>query len=645
MKSRNSISDAIWSFIGVTEELLALNYKPGYRPWHVMEIRGSFIYFISIAGITFVAAIFQLFAGIHITTVIIPFAINFTVSVMAWLIYTRKKQLREATRLSFITSILFAVSIISSRYIYAIQLGWDIALMSYNIAVLYITLVITNLFLYNKKIYRTVFFLILANWIIFLAVAYYSGAEIYIRVVEGVTVNTGFNLLREIFIMIIMFFITIAVYMNIPIIEAYEEKTAAQQKIIEEYNNFLAKKIEEKTRELHSELRERKNAENILRKFSAAVQHSPASICITDRTGRIEYINPRFEEMTGYTLEEVTGKRPEDFLNRSLLQNEVNMIIDVIKSGGKWTGELKNIRKNGTEYWELASISSIKDENNKITNYVAVEEDITLRKTIENELKENQLKLMERNQIIEKEISIAEIVQRTLLRADSGNWERFKMDFRQRCVEKIGGDFFTVKSTGSDDMSVFIGDISGHGVASSLFISLLKFITDDLYSRYREDPVEYLKALNRSISGYMSSYFLTGIYSLILYDEKEDIYRLKFSNGAHPSPIVVRKSGDVELLESHGSLIGLMENVEYNIVECTLYHGDRIFIYTDGLPEMTDHITGVPIGSGEELKQIFRHDTTTGMGNILDNIMNRLDTINGGAGFQDDLLIVGISLI
>jgi serine phosphatase RsbU (regulator of sigma subunit) len=89
------------------------------------------------------------------------------------------------------------------------------------------------------------------------------------------------------------------------------------------------------------------------------------------------------------------------------------------------------------------------------------------------------------------------------------------MDFRQKCVEKIGGDFFTVKSAGSDDISVFIGDISGHGVASSLFISLLKFITDDLFARYRIEPEEYIKALNRSISGYMSSYFLTGIYSFI----------------------------------------------------------------------------------------------------------------------------------
>lgn len=645
MKSRISITDAIWSFIGVTEELLALNYKPGYRPWHIMEIRGSFIYFISIAGISFVAATFQLFAGVHPSTVIVPFTMNITVTVMAWFIYRKKKKLEDATLLSFCTSCLFAISIIATRYIYAYQLGWNIALLSYNISVLCITLVITNLFLYNRRIYRTVFFLILINWIVFFFIAYFAGAEMLVKIVEGEVIHEGFNLLREIFVMIVMVFITIAVYMNIPIIEAYEEKTVQQQKIIEEYNTFLSMKVEEKTRELHNELKERKNAENILRKFSAAVQHSPASICITDRAGRIEYINPRFEEMTGYTLNEVRGRKPEDFLNRSLLQNEIRMIIDVIRNGGKWTGELKNIKKSGEEYWELASISSIKDENNRITNYIAVEEDISLRKAIEDELRINQIKLQDRNQIIEKEISIAEIVQRTLLRADSGNWKRFKMDFRQKCVEKIGGDFFTVKSAGSDDLSVFIGDISGHGVASSLFISLLKFITDDLFVRYRIEPEEYIKALNRSISGYMSSYFLTGIYSFIFYSEAEDTFKLKFSNGAHPSPVIVRASGEVDILQSHGSLIGLMENVEYRTYEHTLNHGDRIFLFTDGLPEMTDHLSGQPIGFGEELKNIFRHSTAADMGTVLDRIIEKLDAISGNDSYEDDLLIVGISLI
>jgi PAS domain S-box-containing protein len=645
MKSRNSIPDAIWSFIGVTEELLALNYKPGYKPWHIMEIRGSFIYFISIAGISFVAAIFQLFAGVHPGTVIIPFAINLTVTAMAWIIYSKKRKLEDANLLSFCTSCLFAVSVISTRYIYALQLGWNVALISYNISVLCITLVIINLFLYNRKIYRTVFFIILANWILFLIIANLSGAEMLVKIVDGKVIHEGFNLLREIFVMIIMVFITIAVYMNIPIIEAYEEKTVQQQKIIEEYNTFLAKKVDEKTRELHNELKERKNAESILRKFSAAIQHSPASICITDRAGRIEYVNPRFEEMTGYTLDEVRGRKPEEFLNRSLLQNEIRMIIDVIRNGGKWTGELKNIKKNGEEYWELASISSIKDENNKITNYIAVEEDISLRKAIEDELKVNQLKLQERNQIIEKEISIAEIVQRTLLRADSGNWKRFKVDFRQKCVEKIGGDFFTVKSAGAEDISVFIGDISGHGVASSLFISLLKFITDDLFSRYRTEPEDYIKALNRSISGYMSSYFLTGIYSFIFYDESQDKFILKFSNGAHPSPVIVRADGNVEILHSHGSLIGLMENVEYRTYEHTLDHGDRIFLFTDGLPEMSNHISGHPIGSGDDLKDIFRHTASSDMGSVLDRIIEKLDAISGSESYEDDLLIVGISLL
>ncbi|HOV07512.1 MAG TPA: SpoIIE family protein phosphatase [Spirochaetota bacterium] len=642
---KDGFIDKFWSLIGVTEELLALNYKPGYRPWHVLEIRGSFIYFIAVAGISFMAATFQLIAGIHLTTVFLPISMNFSVAVMAWFIYQKKKNMADATALSYIAAFTFATCIVITRYIYVAKLGWDIALLSYNISVLYATVTIINVFLYNKRLYRLIFYFIFINWIVFIFVAYFSNAQIYIKVLDGSVIHTGFNLLREIFVLIVMAFISTVVYINIPIIAAYEEKTTEQQKIIEEYNLFLAKKIEEKTKELHLELAERKNKENALRKFSAAVQHSPASICITDTKGRIEYVNPRFEEMTGYSLDEVKGKKPEKFLNRNLLQREIEAIIDVIRNGGKWIGEIKNTKKNGEEYWELAAISSIKDDSGKITNYIAVEEDITLRKKIEMELKENQIKLQERNQIIEKEISIAELVQKTILLGNTGRMGRFHVESRQRCVEKIGGDFFAVKNFSDDELSVFIGDISGHGVASSLFLSLLKFITDDLSLKFKDNPHGYIEALNKNISGYMSSYFLTGIYAHIKFNSSNDEYELTFSNGAHPSPVVISAEGVATILESHGSLIGLMEDAEYKAYSFKLHRGDRIFLFTDGLTEMTDPVTNLPLSQSEDFLNIFTENSSSDIGSSLDSIMSILDSKRGLKPYEDDLLLIGISLL
>ena len=119
------------------------------------------------------------------------------------------------------------------------------------------------------------------------------------------------------------------------------------------------------------DITERKRAERELRKLSRAVEQSPASIIITDLKGDIEYVNPKALELTGYRLDELIGKNPR------------------IWSSGQTTAgeyEFHNKKKNGILYWELASISAIINEKKEITNYLAVKEDITERKRLEQEL-------------------------------------------------------------------------------------------------------------------------------------------------------------------------------------------------------------------------------------------------------------------
>ena len=127
----------------------------------------------------------------------------------------------------------------------------------------------------------------------------------------------------------------------------------------------------------------RKQAEEDLRKLSHAVEQSNASIVITDATGIIEYVNPYFSELTGYTLEEVIGQNPR------ILQSEITDkavykdLWKTITDGKEWRGEFCNKKKNGELYWETASISPITDSQGKITHFVAVKTDITERKQAE----------------------------------------------------------------------------------------------------------------------------------------------------------------------------------------------------------------------------------------------------------------------
>lgn len=131
---------------------------------------------------------------------------------------------------------------------------------------------------------------------------------------------------------------------------------------------------------------QRKIAENELRKLSRAVEQNSSSIVITDDQARIEYVNPKFTELTGYTLEEVMGNNPKILQSGLTTPQTYDSMWNALQLGQEWKGELQNRTKTGELYLEAASISPILDDKGKITHYLAVKEDITEIKRIMDEL-------------------------------------------------------------------------------------------------------------------------------------------------------------------------------------------------------------------------------------------------------------------
>jgi PAS domain S-box-containing protein len=131
------------------------------------------------------------------------------------------------------------------------------------------------------------------------------------------------------------------------------------------------------------DITERKQAEEQLRKLSQAVEQSPACVVITDPSGNIEYVNPKFTQLTGYTLEEALGKNPRILKSGETPPEVYKQLWETITSGREWRGEFHNKKKNGELYWESASISPVRDTRGAITHFLAVKEDITERKRAE----------------------------------------------------------------------------------------------------------------------------------------------------------------------------------------------------------------------------------------------------------------------
>ena len=192
------------------------------------------------------------------------------------------------------------------------------------------------------------------------------------------------------------------------------------------------KQVEKKLKELNESLEDRvmeRTADVI--KLSHAVEHSSNTIMITDAKGNIEYVNPKFTQLTGYTSEEVLGKNPRFLKSGKTPLKTYTELWERITTGREWHGEFCNKKKNGELYWESESFSIVKNNEGVITNIVAVKEDITERKQMEEELRmlneSLELRVSERTAELAKSNEELRSSKNSLTKAQHiakmGNWD------------------------------------------------------------------------------------------------------------------------------------------------------------------------------------------------------------------------------
>lgn len=199
---------------------------------------------------------------------------------------------------------------------------------------------------------------------------------------------------------------------NEELLKAFEQSDASQKQFfskhrladgqvrdVEIFSGNIVVQQKDLLYSLIHDITERKKAEKELKKLSLAVEHSPASIVITDAKGNIEYVNPIFCEITGYSSEEVIGINPRILKSGKMSAELYQNLWNKIQSGQTWRGELLNTNKFGEFYWVNISISSIIDQKGQIANFVAVAEDITAKKKVDEELVKAKVKAEENDRL------------------------------------------------------------------------------------------------------------------------------------------------------------------------------------------------------------------------------------------------------
>lgn len=163
-----------------------------------------------------------------------------------------------------------------------------------------------------------------------------------------------------------------------------------------------------------SDVTEHKRQEAELAKLSLAVDQVPVSVVITDLNANIEYVNNAFEEITGYSREEVLGKNPRILQSGETPEASYRELWTRLRNGQSWTGEFINRRKNGDLLVEVVTIAPVRQVDGVATHYVAVKEDITGQRQLQRELENYRDLLEERVEQRTQELAEAERKYRTV---------------------------------------------------------------------------------------------------------------------------------------------------------------------------------------------------------------------------------------
>lgn len=369
-----------------------------------------------------------------------------------------------------------------------------------------------------------------------------------------------------------------------------------------------------------------------LKIYRRAVEQSPATVVITNTGGEIEYVNPKFSMLTGYSREEAIGANPRILKSGRQGPEFYRGMWETLLAGREWRGEFHNLKKNGDSYWESASISPITDEHGAITHYIAVKEDITARKEAEEALRV-------RNAQMQKDLMIAQSAHRELMQSEVPQSSCFRWAFRYMPLDEVGGDFFAIYDIDGFSMAVIICDVSGHGVAAALFTALVKSAAGRILKEHFESPSDYLATLNRELKGNMSSYYMTGIYGIATFDPASGKAVFRYANAGHPLPALVRRDGSVSLQGASNTIIGILDDPGYIEQTIALEAGDRLFLYTDGISE-TVNPGREALDTGSGLSDLFAMGGQGSAESALDAIIKKVNEFRGAQPPEDDISLV-----
>jgi PAS domain S-box-containing protein len=323
-------------------------------------------------------------------------------------------------------------------------------------------------------------------------------------------------------------------------------------------------------------------------RISMAVEQTADSVIITSREGVIEYVNPAFEDTTGYAEHEVLGRTPSVLKSGQHDQQFYKDLWSQLLAGQPFRGTIVNRKKSGELYWAEQTISPVRDQNRQITHFVSVLKDVTeLRKQQEQEFF----------------LQFAREVQQRFYNT-TASLPGFDIAGAAYPVAHTGGDYFDFIRQPDGCLLIVIGDVSGHGFGSALVMAGTRAYVRS-HARLEPDMGSLLTSVNRALAADLDGrQFVT----LLLVHLDPHRRSFQYAGAGHEPCYLLRRSGETGLvLNSAGPPLGLFPDHEFSSSTLVpLEDGESLVLLTDGITESANG-AGIEFGAERALEFVRDH--------------------------------------
>ncbi len=352
-----------------------------------------------------------------------------------------------------------------------------------------------------------------------------------------------------------------------------------------------------------------------------AVEQTADSIVITDTRGLIEYVNPAFEQTTGYAREEILGQTPAMLKSGAHDDSFYRKLWSAITSGNTYRATITNRKKNGDLYHAEQTITPMRDSGGLISHFVSVIKDVT-----------EQRKLQEQ----ETQMQLARAVQQQFYGLPPPPIEGFDIAGGAFPADATGGDYFDFVPLQGGSLGISIGDISGHGIGAALLMVELRSLLR-AFSCKSDNVSDILASVNGSLVSDLERDRYAGLVFCRLHPPTRSLI---YANAGHVPGYVLDANGAVKrILESTDIPLGMFSDRPFSCgEEFNLEPGDILALFTDGVVE-AENSDQIPFGTERALEFLRTHRDKDAR-QLVRGLFNAVREFSGDLPQADDISIV-----